>query len=80
MNFTTKRRILNIIAVIFAVVMVLFNKFVSETLLGVTLLMLFVIAYLILSLIWWRCPHCNSYLHKLTPFSTHCPYCGNKLE
>lgn len=80
MRFAIKRRILNIIAIIFILAILIFNKFFTGTAIGITLLILFLLSYFILTLILWRCPHCNSYLWKLAPFATHCPYCGNELE
>ena len=80
MSFTVKRRILNAVAVVFLIALFAFRRFLTETELGITILVVFLIGYLILALVWWRCPHCNSYLRKLSPFATYCPYCGNKLE
>ena len=80
MNFRTKRNILRIIALIFIIAMFVFFKFFTETTGGITLLILFFIAFYILTLILHRCPHCNSYLWKLAPFATHCPYCGKEFE
>ena len=80
MRFVVKRRILNSLALLFLVALLAFRRFLTETNIGVTILVAFLIAYLLLSLVWWRCPHCNSYLRKLPLFATHCPYCGNELE
>lgn len=80
MSFKVKRRILNIIAVIFGLALLLFYKFLTQTEIGVTVLVIFTIVYFILTLKWWRCPHCNTYFWKLPPFAEHCPHCGNKLE
>lgn len=80
MRFTSKRRILNVIAVVFAFVMLVFYDFFMKTAIGIAALALFLLAYFVLTLIWWRCPHCNSYLWKLAPFSTHCPHRGNELK
>lgn len=80
MDFTVKRRILNTIAVVFVLALFVFFKFFTQTEIGVALLMLFLLAYIILCFIWWRCPHCNSYLWRLTPFAIHCPYCGGEFE
>lgn len=80
MSFTIKRRILNIIAVVFVVAVLIFYDFFTKTVGGVVFLVLFCLAYFILTLKWWRCPHCDSYLWRLAPFAAHCPYCGNELE
>ena len=80
MGFVIKRRILNIVAIVFAITMLFFYKFLTETAIGITILISFLAIYFVLTLLWWRCPHCNSYLWKLVPFATHCPYCGNEFE
>lgn len=80
MSFTVKRRILNAVAVVFLIALFAFRHFLTETKPGGAILAVFLIGYLILALVWWRCPHCNSYLRKLPLFATHCPYCGNELK
>ncbi len=80
MPFNVKRRILNILAVVLAAALLLFRRFFVETALGAFCLIVFIIVYFILTLRWWRCPHCDSYLRKLSLFASYCPYCGNKLE
>ena len=80
MRFTVKRRISNTIAIIFVVVLFVFNKFFIETAIGITLLIAFLVMFLIWKLLWLRCPHCNSCLLKLPPSASHCPYCGDKFE
>ena len=80
MSFLVKRRILNAIAIVFVIALLAFRRFFTETELGIALLVLFLIGYFILTLVWWRCPHCNAYLRKLPPFATHCPYCGNEFK
>ena len=80
MPFIIKRRILNALAFLLVIALLFFRDFLLETPLGVFLLVVYVIAYAILTLVWWRCPHCNSYLWKLSPFAAYCPHCGEKLE
>ena len=80
MNFTNKRRILIIVAVVLVLPTLIFSKYLSESTGGIAVLMLSFSAYLVFSLFWLRCPHCNSYLGKLSSRATHCPYCGNRLE
>lgn len=80
MRFTTKRTILNVLAVIFALAFIFLHKFLTKTFFGITVLVMFLIIYFILTLKWWRCPHCNTYLWRLPPFSTHCPHCSNELK
>lgn len=80
MSFTTKKIILFLSALVLVLAIFLFRDFFLDTMLGISLLVLFLVAHLIVTLIWWRCPHCNAYLHKLSMFATHCPFCGEKLE
>ncbi len=35
---------------------------------------------LIITAIFYRCPHCNSRLNVRDPNTPYCPYCGGKLE
>lgn len=36
------------------------------------------LAWLVLELSWWRCPHCGKFLGHLDQ-KTYCPYCGESL-
>lgn len=80
MSFTLKRRILNGIAIVLILAILIFRDFFSKTVLGITVLLLWLTVLCVLNLLWWRCPHCNAYLWKLSPFATHCPFCGSKFE
>lgn len=80
LSFKAKRAILGITAVLFALILIIFYKFLTTSLVGISILVLFLIAYSILTFKWWRCPHCDTYLWKLPPFAKHCPYCSNPLE
>ena len=80
MKFSTKKTILFVIAFILVGAIVIFNNFFTKTIIGMAIFAAALIAYVIVCLIWWRCPHCNSYLHKLSPFADFCPFCGEKLE
>ncbi len=32
-------------------------------------------------LVWWRCPHCGSYLNRVAPpRDNFCPRCGEKID
>ena len=53
--FKTRRRILNVITAIFTAAMIFFYKFLTKTELGVTILVVFLIAYSVLAYFWWRC-------------------------
>lgn len=80
MNYKTKRRILNVAAILVVLAVLIFRSFFTQTFIGVALLVALLLFYLLLSFKWWRCPHCDTYLGKLSPFATHCPFCGNELE
>lgn len=80
MKFAIKKSILTIIAVFLILATIIFKNFLTETTIGITVLVVLLLAYFVLTLFWCRCPHCNSYLFKLTPFATHCPFCGNELK
>ena len=80
MKFVVKKSILTIIAVFLILATIIFKNFLTETTIGITVLVVLLLAYFVLTLFWCRCPHCNSYLFKLTPFATHCPFCGNELK
>lgn len=80
MHFRTKQGILIALAVGLVLALLLFYRFFTETLVGIILLLAWFAGYWILNLIWWRCPHCGTYLHKLGPSAEFCPYCGKELE
>ena len=80
MSFTTKRKILIAVGIVLILAILIFYRFFTQTAIGLTLSIFLLVAYFILTLILWRCPHCNSYLWKRVPFATHCPYCGKKFE
>ena len=80
MSFRTKKIILYTIGGVLITALFLFNGFLTESKLGIGLLVAALVGYVILSLIWWRCPHCGSYLGKLSPFATFCPHCGQELK
>lgn len=68
MKFVVKKSILTIIAVFLILATIIFKNFLTETTIGITVLVVLLLAYFVLTLFWCRCPHCNSYLFKLTPF------------
>ena len=37
------------------------------------------ILYLAMVHLLWRCPHCDGYLGKVNKVPTHCPHCGKEL-
>lgn len=80
MRFIIKRMLLIIVAIVLSIILFIFYDFFTETGIGILVMMLIGLAYFILTLLWWRCPHCNCYLWRLSPFATHCPYCGNVFE
>ena len=80
MTFKTKRLILLLLAIVFILALVFFRDFFLEDSLGTCLFLIFIAAYVILNLAWWRCDKCNRYLGKLSIFAKHCPFCGEELE
>ncbi len=41
---------------------------------------LWALGIVIFNLIFWRCPHCHTYLWKVTWMMAYCPYCGASLK
>ncbi len=80
MSFKTKKLVLFLIALVFILALLFFRTFFLETSLGMVIFLLFIAAYVIINLAWWRCDKCNRYLGKLSIFATHCPFCGEELE
>lgn len=80
MNFKIKRILFATTAILYFLALFIFYDFFIKTQIGNTILILFVIVYFILTLIWFRCPNCKSYLWKLTPFTKYCPHCGKELN
>lgn len=80
MSFNEKKWILIILGVVLVLSLVLFQGILLDSAIGIGIVLLLVIGYLVLNWIWWRCPHCNAYLWKLSTFAEYCPYCGEKLE
>lgn len=80
MSFMQKKIILIVLACVWGLATWIFRGFFIETIGGITVSLLFLIAYCILALKWCRCPHCDSVLWRLSIFSAHCPHCGNELE
>lgn len=37
-----------------------------------------ILAYFVLTCIFWKCPHCGKYLGR--SIGEYCPHCGEKLE
>ena len=80
MNFTTKKVLLAIAAILYFLALLAFNDFFISTPIGNSIAILFILIYFVCALIWFRCPHCNAYLWKLVPFAKYCPRCGNQLN
>lgn len=80
MNFSTKRMILNVLAILLCLLLFILLFVFEDRKVGIPISFTLVVGYSILNVIWWRCPHCKTYLGRLSPFATHCPYCGEKLE
>ena len=80
MRFSVKRIILSVMAVVMFLAIVFYHEFFLDTALGMGLLTLCVVVYVVLCLIWNRCPYCGNYLRKLSIFASYCPYCGEKFD
>lgn len=80
MTFKAKKLILFLIAIVFILALLFFRNFFLETSLGICLFLLFIAAYVIINLTWWRCDKCGKYLGKISISATHCPFCGEELE
>ena len=68
LSFKTRRVILNIITVIFALAMILFYRFFTTTRLGVSIIISFLVIFCILLYFWWRCPHCDTFFGNCRGF------------
>lgn len=86
MKFSVKRMILRILAItFFASFLIVFvlEEFFAVSFSGSAIYVAFaivIIAEYVLSLIWLRCPHCNSHLNDLSNHAIYCPYCSKELE
>ncbi len=40
----------------------------------------FLVIWIILFIVWWRCPHCNKHLGLSTRDINYCPLCGKELD
>lgn len=80
MKFKTKRIILMILAGIVVAIIAFFADRIDESPVVLGILAAIFVAYIVLCLIWFRCPHCNTYLRKISVFATHCPFCGKKFD
>lgn len=81
MSFSTKRVILISILAVYIAVIILFNRFLVESIAGNVILFVTLAIYLVLVIAWWRCPHCKRGLGRTIYLSIkYCPHCGEKLE
>ena len=80
MKFKTKRIILLILALVVVAVIGIFADRIDKSPAVLGILAAIFVAYIVLCLIWCRCPHCNTYLRKISVFATHCPFCGKKFN
>ena len=82
MKFRAFRRFLSVAAIVLCIFAVVAAFIPIETLPIIhILLFLSVIAVAVLEIIFWRCPHCRTYLWKLPLWhAQYCPYCGQYLE
>lgn len=80
MSFYKKKWLLMGLGVALVLVLLLLHNILLDSYIGIGIVLFLMIGYLVLNWIWWRCPHCGSYLHKLGPGAEYCPHCGKKLE
>ena len=80
MSFFTKRIIMFVSALIVVAYGIITYQFLHESTVAIAILIGLLIAYMILCLKWWRCPHCDKYLRKTPVFAKHCPHCGGELK
>jgi hypothetical protein len=80
MSFHKKKWLLMGLGVALVLVLLLLHNILLDSYIGIGIVLFLMIGYLVLNWIWWRCPHCNAYLWKLSTFAEYCPHCGKKLE
>lgn len=79
MSFGKKKLILSVLGIALAIYFIIVELYL-KTWTALLILVTAAIGYIILDIKWWRCPHCDTYLWRTTPFASYCPHCGNELE
>ncbi|MBQ2825026.1 MAG: hypothetical protein IJF19_02015 [Clostridia bacterium] len=77
MKYQTKQKILAIIGKVLGVLIILNFLFSPVPEVTSIILLVLLIAYLILVIIWQRCPYCNKSIRFGK--SNYCPHCGKDL-
>ncbi len=77
MKYQLKQKILTIIAIVLNVLIILNFLFSPVPEITSIILLVLLIAYLILVIIWQRCPYCNRFI--FFGKSNYCPHCGKDL-
>ncbi|MBR6765826.1 MAG: zinc ribbon domain-containing protein [Clostridia bacterium] len=80
MKFSTKKLIYFAISIAFIAVLLIFRDFLFRTSTGMIILIVLVLAMFGTAFSLLRCPHCGSYLRRMTLFTKFCPYCGKDLD
>lgn len=75
-KFRGKALIAVVISVIFSIILINFTNTIAFSILGI----LAIVAYFILSLIYWTCPNCKKFLPWYSGKIYMCPYCGHQIE
>ena len=77
MKYQLKQKILFIIGTVLVVLIILNFLFSPVPQITSIILLLLLVAYLILVIIWQRCPYCNKFIRFGN--CNHCPHCGKDL-
>lgn len=77
MKYQQKQKILTIIAIVLCVLILLNFLFSPIPEITSIILLVLLVAYLILVIIWQRCPYCNRFI--FFGKSNYCPHCGKDL-
>lgn len=77
MKYQQKQKILAIIAIVLCELISLNFLFSPIPEITSIILILLLVAYLILVIIWQRCPYCNKFIRFGK--SNYCPHCGKDL-
>ena len=78
MNVYKKRNILLIGFGVWYLLAMLFGRILQEEIALYTNLLLFG-AWVLLTIKWWRCPYCPSYLGRFQFPEITCPHCGKDI-
>ncbi len=80
MSFKIKRRILTAFTVLLVIAVIFFHEFFFGTHAGLTAFIAIMLVFTVITLIWWRCPHCRTGLGRRVLWIKYCPRCGKELN